>query len=85
MELVFIFDVPFFPYLQTSLQISFLFQDTIVKYEPRRELEIVSNVGSFCRHRKALHFCKYRIYIALYPDAQSALQHFVWDFARLLI
>ena len=27
----------------------------------------------------------YRIYIALYPDAQSALQHFVGDFARLLI
>ena len=25
------------------------------------------------------------IYIALYPDAQSALQHFVADFARLLI
>ena len=25
------------------------------------------------------------IYIALYPDAQSALQHFVGDFARLLI
>ena len=28
---------------------------------------------------------KYGIYIALYPDAQSALQHFVGDFARLLI
>ena len=27
----------------------------------------------------------YGIYIALYPDAQSALQHFVGDFARLLI
>ena len=27
----------------------------------------------------------YSIYIALYPDAQSALQHFVGDFARLLI
>ena len=25
------------------------------------------------------------IYVALYPDAQSALQHFVGDFARLLI
>ena len=25
------------------------------------------------------------IYIALYPDAQSALQHFVGDFARPLI
>ena len=25
------------------------------------------------------------IYIALYPDAQSALQHFVGDFARRLI
>ena len=25
------------------------------------------------------------IYIALYPDAQSALQQFVGDFARLLI
>ena len=28
---------------------------------------------------------KYGIYIALYPDAQSALQHFVGYFARLLI
>ena len=27
----------------------------------------------------------YGIYIALYPDAQSALQHFVEDSARLLI
>ena len=27
----------------------------------------------------------YGIYIALYPDAQSTLQHFVEDFARLLI
>ena len=27
----------------------------------------------------------YGIYIALYPDAQSALQHFAGDFARLLI
>ena len=27
----------------------------------------------------------YEIYIVLYPDAQSALQHFVGDFARLLI
>ena len=27
----------------------------------------------------------YGIYIALYPDAQSALQDFVGDFARLLI
>ena len=27
----------------------------------------------------------YGIYIALYPDAQSALQHFVRDFARLVI
>ena len=27
----------------------------------------------------------YGIYIVLYPDAQSALQHFVGDFARLLI
>ena len=27
----------------------------------------------------------YGVYIALYPDAQSALQHFVRDFARLLI
>ena len=27
----------------------------------------------------------YGIYVALYPDAQSALQHFVGDFARLLI
>ena len=27
----------------------------------------------------------YGIYIALYPDAQSALQNFVGDFARLLI
>ena len=25
------------------------------------------------------------MYIALYPDSQSALQHFVGDFARLLI
>jgi len=25
------------------------------------------------------------IYVALYPRAQSALQHFVGDFARLLI
>ena len=29
--------------------------------------------------------CKCDIYIALYPDAQTALQHFVRDFARLLI
>ena len=28
---------------------------------------------------------KYGIYIALYLDAQSALQHFVGNFARLLI
>ena len=27
----------------------------------------------------------YGIYVALYPDAQSALQHFVGDFSRLLI
>ena len=27
----------------------------------------------------------YGIYIALYPDAESAFQHFVGDFARLLI
>ena len=27
----------------------------------------------------------YGIYIALYPDAQSALQDFVGDFARLLV
>ena len=27
----------------------------------------------------------YGIYIALYPVAQSALQHFVGDYARLLI
>ena len=27
----------------------------------------------------------YGIYKVLYPDAQSALQHFVGDFARLLI
>ena len=27
----------------------------------------------------------YGIYIALYPDAQRALQHFKGDFARLLI
>ena len=27
----------------------------------------------------------YGTYIALYPDAQSALQNFVGDFARLLI
>ena len=27
----------------------------------------------------------YGIYVTVYPDAQSALQHFVGDFARLLI
>ena len=56
--------------------------------ENRRNVYLVKIGAKSLRDRHQV-ICKdkecnliYGIYIALYPDAQSALQHFVGDFAR---
>ena len=46
---------------------------------------VFSLLYSVCMNQFKIYLRIYGIYIALYPDAQNALQHFVGDFAGLLI
>ena len=45
----------------------------------------LSLLYSVCKNQLKIYLRTYGINIAFYPDAQSALQHFVGDFAVLLI